>query len=76
MHPKRLVITRVSVVIVAVVAIIVVVIVAATVGAFESLLLGHLFPIVQMIVFPSDGRPRAQATIIGIVAPPIVFRLG
>jgi hypothetical protein len=68
MHPERVVITKVSAVVAAVVAIIVVV--AAAVGAFGSLLLGHLFPIVQVIVFPSGGRPRARATIIGIVAPP------
>jgi hypothetical protein len=79
MHPKRVVINRVSVVIAAVVAIIVVaviVVAAAAVGAFGSLLLGNLFPIVQIIVISSDGHPRARATIIGIVAPPIVLRLG
>jgi hypothetical protein len=36
---------------------------------------GHLFPIVQIIIISSGGRPRARATIIGIVTPPIVFRL-
>jgi hypothetical protein len=74
MHPKRVVIARVS----AIVAIIIVAVavVAVAVGAFGSLLLGHLFPIVQTIIFPSGGRPRARATIIGIVAIPIVFRLG
>jgi hypothetical protein len=52
MHPERVVIARVS----AVVAIIVIaVVIAAAVGAFGSLLLGHLFPIVQVIVFPSGG---------------------
>jgi hypothetical protein len=67
MHPERVVIARVS----AVVAIIVAAIVVATaVGDFGSLLLGYLFPIVQVIVFPSGGRPRARATIVGIVAPP------
>jgi hypothetical protein len=77
MHPERVIIARVSTVVVAVVAIIVVaVVVAAAVGAFRSLLLGHLFPIVQVIVFPSGGWPRARATIIGIVSSPIVFRLG
>jgi hypothetical protein len=78
MHPERVVIARVSVVIAAVAAIIVVAVavVAVTVGAFGSLLLGHLFPIVQIIVISSGGRPRAWATIIGIVASPIVFRLG
>jgi hypothetical protein len=79
MHPERVIIAKVSVVVTAVVAIIVVAVVvaiAAAVGALESLLLGHLFPIVQIIVFSSGGRPRARATIIGIVATPIVFRLG
>jgi hypothetical protein len=79
MHPKRVVIARVSSVVTAVVAIIivvVVVIVAAAVGALESLLLGHLFPNVQIIINSSGGCPRAQATIIEIVAIPIVFRLG
>jgi hypothetical protein len=76
MHPERVVIARVSAAVVVVVAIIAAVIVAATVGAFGSLLLGHLFPIIQVIVFPSGGRPRAWAMIIGIVIPPIVFRLG
>jgi tellurite resistance protein TehA-like permease len=73
MHPERLVIARVSAVVAAIVTIIVV---AAAVGASGSLLIGHLFPIVQIIVFSSGGRPRARATIIGIVAAPIVLRLG
>jgi hypothetical protein len=77
MHPERVVIARVSDVVAATVTIIVVAVVVATaVGAFGSLLLGHLFPIVQVIVFPSGVRPRARATIIGIVASPIVLRLG
>jgi hypothetical protein len=66
MHPERVVIARVFAVVTTVV---VAVVVAAAVGAFGSLLLGHLFLIVQIIVFSSGGRPRAQATIIGIVAP-------
>jgi hypothetical protein len=56
MHPERVVIARVSAVIA--------VIVAAAVGAFRSLLLGHLFPIVQVIIISSGGHPRARATII------------
>jgi hypothetical protein len=47
MHPERVVIARVSAVVAVVVAIIVVVaavVVATSVGAFGSLLLGHLFP--------------------------------
>jgi hypothetical protein len=71
MHPKRVVIARVSVVVAAIVATIVVAVVVAVtaaIGAFRSLLLGHLFPIVQIIVISSSGRPRARAMIIGIVA--------
>jgi hypothetical protein len=69
MHPERVDITRVSAVVVAVV-------VAIVVGAFGSLLLGHLFPIVEVIVLPSGGCPRARATVIRIITPPIVFRSG
>jgi hypothetical protein len=68
MHPERVVIVRVAAVVAAVVTIITIIAVAA-IGASGSHLLGHLFPIVQIIVFPSSGRPRAQDTIIGIVAP-------
>jgi hypothetical protein len=71
MHHERVVIARVSVVVVAAI----IAIIAATVGAFDNLLLGHLFPIIQVIIFPSGSRPRARATIIGIFTPPIVFRL-
>jgi fucose permease len=87
MHPERVVIARVSavvaVVVVAVVAITVVIaavvataVVAATVGAFGSLLLGHLFPNVKIVIISSGGRPRARATIVGVVTIPIVLRLG
>jgi hypothetical protein len=86
MHPERVVIARVSVVVGGIIAIIIVVaavvvaaavvVVAATVGAFGSLLFGHLFPNVQIIIISSGGRPRARATIVGIVAIPIVLRLG
>jgi hypothetical protein len=76
MHPERVVIARVSTVVTIVAAIITAVVVAAAFRAFRSLLLGQLFPIIQVIVFPSGGRPRVRATIIGIVTPLIVFRLG
>jgi hypothetical protein len=66
----------VVVVVVAIIIIAVVIAVAAVVGAFGSLLLGHLFPIVQIIIISSGGRSRARATIVQIVAIPIVFRLG
>jgi hypothetical protein len=78
MHPERLVIARVSAIVAAVVAITIVVaaaVVVAAVGAFKSLLLGHLFPNVQIVIISSSGRPRAWATIVGVVAIPIVFRL-
>jgi hypothetical protein len=52
MHPERFDITRASVVVGgAVVGI------TAVVRAFGSLLLGHLFPIVEVIVLPSGYRP-------------------
>jgi hypothetical protein len=54
MYPERVVIVGVSVVVVVIVA---AVVVAAAVWAFGSLLIGHLFPIIQVIVFPSGGRP-------------------
>jgi hypothetical protein len=59
MHPERVVIAKVSAVGAAVGAIIVVAVVvavAATVGAFESLLLGHLLPNIQIIIISSGGR--------------------
>jgi hypothetical protein len=74
---ERVVIARVSAIVVAIVAIIITaVVVAAAVGAFGSLLLGHLFPIIQIITISSGGRPRARATIIGIVAPPLSLGSG
>jgi hypothetical protein len=79
MHPERVVIARVSSVVVAVVSItivIAVVVVAAAIGSFGSLLLGHLFSNVQIIIISSGGLPRARAMIVGVVAIPIVLRLG
>jgi hypothetical protein len=85
MHPERVVIARVSavvaitIVIAAVVAITIVittVVVAAVVGVFGSLLLGHLFPNVKIVIISSGGRSRARATIVGVIATPIVLRLG
>jgi hypothetical protein len=73
MHPERVDIARVvgvvAAVVVAAVVVAAVVGVTTTVRAFGSLLLGHLFPIVEFIVLPFGGRPRAQATVIGIVTP-------
>jgi hypothetical protein len=74
MHPERVVIARVSAV-VAITIVVAAVVVAAAVRAFRSLLLGHLFPNVQIIIISSDGRPRARATIVGVVTIPIVLRL-
>jgi hypothetical protein len=79
MHPERVVITRVSTVVAAVDAITIVVtavVVATAVGALGSLLLGHLFPNVQIIIISSGSRPRARAMIVRVVAIPIVLRLG
>jgi hypothetical protein len=79
MHPERVVIARVSAVVTAVLAItivVAVVIVAATVGAIGSLLLGHLFLNIKIVIISSGGRPRARATIVGVVAIPIVLRFG
>jgi hypothetical protein len=79
MHPERVVIVRVSVVVAAVVAIIIVaatVVVAAAVGTIGSLLLGHLFSNVQIIIISSDGRPRAPTMIVGADIIPVVLRLG
>jgi hypothetical protein len=78
MQPERVVIARVSAVIAAVVAttIIVAAVIAAAVGAFRSLLLGFLIPNVKIVIISSGGRPRARATIVGVIATPIVLRLG
>jgi hypothetical protein len=57
MRPKRVDITRVSSVFVA--AVVVVVEVTAAVRAFGSLLLGRLFPIVEVIVLFSSGCLQA-----------------
>jgi hypothetical protein len=82
MQSERVIIAIVSAVIAAVVATTIVVaavvtaVVAAVVGAFGSLLLGHLIPNVKIIIISSGGRPRARATIIGVVTTPIILRLG
>jgi hypothetical protein len=71
MHPKRVVIARfVTVITAAVVGI------TAAVRAFGSLLLGHLFPIVEVVILPSGGRARARAMVIGVVTPSVIFWLG
>jgi hypothetical protein len=72
---RRVVIAMVSVV-VAIIIVVAAVVVAAVVGAFGSLLLGHVFPIIQIIIISSRSHPQARATIVGIIAVPIVLRLG
>jgi hypothetical protein len=69
--------TVVATVVAAVVAatIVITAAVAAAVRAFGSLILGHLIPNVEVVIVSSGGRPRAQATIAGVVATPIVLRL-
>jgi hypothetical protein len=57
-------------------AVVVTAAIAAAVRAFGSLLLGHLIPNVEVIIISSGGRPRAWATIVGVVATPIILRLG
>jgi hypothetical protein len=75
MHPERVVIARVSAV-VSITIVVATVVVATAVGAFGSLLLGHLFSIVKTVIISSGGCPRARATIVEVVTTPIVLRLG
>jgi hypothetical protein len=60
-----------SIVVAALVAIITV-----AVGAFGSPLFGLLIPNVEVVIISSGGRPRARARIAGVVATPIIIRLG
>jgi hypothetical protein len=83
MQSEGVVIAIISTIIAAVVAtsivaaiVAVVVVVAAAVGAFRSPLLGLLIPNVEVVIISSGGRPRARATIIGVVATPLILRLG
>jgi hypothetical protein len=59
--------TSIVVVVVAVGAII-----AVAVGAFRSPPLGLL---ISIVIISSGGRPRARATIVGVVSTPIILRL-
>jgi hypothetical protein len=72
------VIAIVSTVVATIVAttIVVTAVVTAVVGAFGSLLLGHLIPNVKIVIISSGSRPRARATIVGVVSTPIIRRLG
>jgi hypothetical protein len=67
--------TIVATVVAAVVATTIVVAAVVTVGAFGSLLLGLFIPNVEVVIISSGGRPRARATIVGVVATPIILRL-
>jgi hypothetical protein len=51
-------------------------IVAVAVAALGSPLFGLLIPNVEVVIISSGGRPRARATIVGVVATPIILRLG
>jgi hypothetical protein len=73
MQSEQVVIAIVSTI---VAAIVVAAVVAAVVGAFGSLLLGHLISNVEVVIISSGGRPQAQATIVRVVATPIILRLG
>jgi hypothetical protein len=82
MQSERVVIaivpTVVATIVIAIVTttIVVAAVVTAAVGAFGSLLLGYLIPNVKIVIISSGGRPRARATIVGVVATPIILRLG
>jgi hypothetical protein len=64
-----------TIVVAAVVATVVATAVAAAVRAFGGPLLGLLIPNVEVVIISSGGRPRARATIVGVVATPIILRL-
>jgi hypothetical protein len=80
MQSEGVVIAIVSTIITAVVAttivVAVVAAVAVAVGAFGSPLFGLLIPNLEVIIISSGRRPRARATIVGVVATPIILRLG
>jgi hypothetical protein len=81
MQSEGVFITIVSTVVTTVVAATIVVaafiaIVAITVGAFRSPLFGLLIPNVEVVIISSGSHPRARATIVGVVATPIILRLG
>jgi hypothetical protein len=76
MQSEGVVIAIISTIVTTVVATSIVVafvaIVVVAVGAFGSPFLGLLIPI---IITSTGGRPRARATIVGVVAIPIILRL-
>jgi hypothetical protein len=65
-----------SIVAAIIVVFVVIAAVATAVGAFESPLLGLLIPNVEVVIISSGGRLQARATIVGVVATPIILRLG
>jgi hypothetical protein len=76
MQSEGVVVAIISTVVTTVVATSIVVafatVVAVAVGAFGSPFIGLLIPI---IIISTGGRPRARATIVGVVAIPIILRL-
>jgi hypothetical protein len=77
MQSEGVVIAIISTIVTAIVATTIVIaafvaIVTVVVGAFGSPFLGLLIPIV---IISSGGCPRARATIVGVVATPIILRL-
>jgi ABC-type enterochelin transport system permease subunit len=76
MQSERVVVAIISTTVTTVVAPSIVVafvaIVVVAVGAFGSPFLGLLIPI---IIISTAGRPRARATIVRVVAIPIILRL-
>jgi hypothetical protein len=79
MQSEGVVVAIISTIIPAVVATSIVVTifaVVAAVRAFGSPLLVLLIPNIEVVIISSGGRPRARATIIGVVATPIILRLG
>jgi hypothetical protein len=81
MKSEGVIIAIVSTVVATVVATTIVVaafiaIVVVAVGAFGSPFFGLLIPNVKVVIISLGGRPRARATIVGVVATPIILRLG
>jgi hypothetical protein len=77
MQSEGVVIAIVSTVVATIVAVVdaSTIVVAVAVRAFGSLLLGHLIPNVEVVIIFLGSHPRARATIVGVVATPIILRL-
>jgi hypothetical protein len=78
MQSEGVIIAIVSTVVATVIAVVVAttIVVAAAVRAFGSPLLELLIPNVEVVIVSSSGCPRVRATIVGVVATPIILRLG